>query len=156
MSTLKRFLPSWLRERLSRHHVAARSPRAACLSLTALEDRSVPALLPLAVADLNRDGLSDVVMADPARNGISVALGTPGGLGAVALYPAGEGPAPTGLAALDLTGDGVLDLLGERANGEPESLVNIGSSRSAVAYIQPGEALITAFAVGGLAQGDCQ
>ncbi len=65
----------------------------------------------LAVADVNGDGLADVVTANPGSNTISVLLGNGDGsfrLDSQRIYRVGTGP--VGVAAADLTGDGIPDL----------------------------------------------
>lgn len=62
-------------------------------------------------ADLDGDGFGDVIASSAGSNAIAVWKGrVGGGLGAVALYPAG-GSNPGTIAVGDLTGDGVADVV---------------------------------------------
>ena len=65
----------------------------------------------LALADLDRDGRLDVVVANRATNSVAVLRGDAwGGLGTPLAYPV-AGQAPAALAIGDLDGDGFLDVL---------------------------------------------
>ncbi len=65
---------------------------------------------PVAAADLNADGLSDIVQADSARNFISIWLATAGGRLPSNPVNITVGAAPTSVAVGDFNGDGRPDL----------------------------------------------
>jgi hypothetical protein len=63
----------------------------------------------IVIADLNRDGVPDLAVADLRANQLAMLAGAGGGRFRTAVrVPAG--PGPSALAAADLTGDGLLDL----------------------------------------------
>ena len=71
-------------------------------------DRSRP--VDVAIADLNRDGLPDIVVADAGLNEVSVYLGSGDGGFAPAIESA-AGDTPIAVAAADVDGDGYEDLV---------------------------------------------
>jgi hypothetical protein len=84
----------------------------------------------LVIADVNRDGVPDLAVADFRGNRVAVLAGAGGGRFRPALtMPAG--PGPTALAAADLTGDGRRDLAVADAAANAVTLL-VGSPRNAI------------------------
>ncbi len=83
----------------------------------------------VAFADLDNDGLQDLVVASSTRHDLNVLRGDgKGGLASVGRFPAGENP--TDVAAADINGDGLVDLV--VANHETSYLtLLIGDGRGA-------------------------
>src|SRR5262245_27587033 len=116
-------LPPWLRELRRRWFgPPRRRPRRAVPPvLMPLEPRVLPSFQPavtvpagtaphsVLLADLNRDGLPDLVAADYNSASVSVSLGQPGGSFGPARSFA-TGTQPGGLAVGDFNGDGKPDL----------------------------------------------
>ncbi len=69
----------------------------------------------IAIADLNGDGIPDIVVADQQDNAISVLLGTGTGFQRNVEYATAESPAS--VAIVDLDGDGKLDVAVADSNG---------------------------------------
>jgi hypothetical protein len=99
----------------------------------------------LAVADLNRDGVPDIAVADFRANRVAVLHGAGGGrFDPAVTMPAGPGPAA--LAAADLTGDGRPDLAvaGSAAKavtllaGSPANAIGSPSSAARAGPAAPG------------------
>ena len=66
----------------------------------------------LAVADVNGDGVPDLLTVHSLGNAVGVRLGVSArGLGALTTYSTGEASAPSALLVVDVNGDGHLDLL---------------------------------------------
>src|SRR5947209_5700736 len=102
--------------------------------LEALEDRTVPGFLApvnfptdsrpqaVAVADVNWDGVPDLVVANGAGNDVSVLLGSGNGT----FQPArnfATGSYPISVAVADLTGDGKPDLVTSNLTGSNVSVL---------------------------------
>ena len=73
------------------------------------------------IADLNGDGIPDIVAANAASNSVSVLLGTGGGsFVAAAGSPFETGPAPNSVAVADVNGDGIPDIVVANASLVPQ------------------------------------
>src|SRR5437868_4005244 len=95
-----------------------RSHRFYCPSLQILEDRTLLSFLtavtyplgsgagPVAVADFNRDGILDLVVANVDSSSVSILLGeSDGSYSAAKIYRVGS--RPTSIATADFNGDGI-------------------------------------------------
>lgn len=85
----------------------------------------------IAVADLNGDGLPDIVVADSGASNVSVILNSGGGPAPYVLYPVGV--APWGVTIGDFNGDGIPDLAVTNQCGNDPTCN--GSSRGSVSIL---------------------
>ena len=97
--------------------VSGVSPPAAGFPTRTVYDRSLsaPGIGPIAVGDLNRDGLPDVVAVDEATGSYAIFLQTPTGLSMVPTYTF-QGLAARKLLIADMGGDGAPDLIAMGSN----------------------------------------
>jgi len=91
------------------------------------------AMLDVALADLDADGLLDAVVSLPDSNAIEVFHGLPGGgLGNVSPYPAGAKPGV--LAVADMNNDGLLDVIvGNQLAGS----ITISPNQGGAVFLSP-------------------
>jgi hypothetical protein len=97
---------------------------------TFLQDRRNGLLAPdaLALADLNGDGLPDLVVADGGANSVLVYPGQPGGGFADQPLSFPVGTDPVGVTVSDLNGDGILDLaVSDQGSNDVAVLFGLGA-----------------------------
>jgi len=91
----------------------------------------------IAIADLDADGLNDIVVADFGGSTISILRNTSPGSGTISYAPKMDvtaGSQPISIAASDLDGDGKIDLAVANLGGNVSVLRNTSSAPSSISY----------------------
>ena len=104
-------------------------PTATSISSVTLQNTSVggnAAPVSIATGDFDRNGFPDLVVANPASNGLSILLNGNGGFLPAVLTPAGNGP--SSVAVGDFNNDNFLDLAVTNQDGNVSVLLGINGT----------------------------